>query len=249
MTLRALAAATGLLVATTTAAGAGTFPRFGAPCARADYMSAGVRVPAEFCPAPGSVTPAVVVLHGCGGFSTFDHRLATELPAFGISTLDVDYFARTPPPNRKGFCRHGGDPARAFPTWVSLVNDAQPRLQTLGIRVAGLVGWSLGGDLALATAASRGGVAFAAAVAFSGGPPAAATSPATLPPSMLLFGGRTDRDLVAQTRRLRRTRPALAARLRVYVYPAGTHQWPRLQGSVGIARAAAFLRALLAPRG
>src|SRR5579859_1917774 len=73
-------------------AAAGGFPHFGPGCARADFTSGNTKVGAELCRATHGVA-AVVVLHGCGGFSTFDHRLASDLPAYGISTLDVDYFA------------------------------------------------------------------------------------------------------------------------------------------------------------
>ena len=79
-------------------AGGRAFPRFGAGCARSDFSSAGATVRAELCSPSGSgPSPAVVVLHGCGGFSTFDHRLVAELPSFGIATLDVDFFGPTPP--------------------------------------------------------------------------------------------------------------------------------------------------------
>src|SRR5438105_3292933 len=80
------------------------FQHFGSGCSRDDFRSVGGRVRAELCRAPAGATRAVVILHGCGGFSTFDHRLAVELPRYGISTLDVDYFEPTPPSGRKGFC-------------------------------------------------------------------------------------------------------------------------------------------------
>jgi hypothetical protein len=59
-------------------------------------------VRAEFCRAGDGSGRAVIVLHGCGGFSTFDHRIVTRLPAYGISTLDVDYFGLTPRSATKG---------------------------------------------------------------------------------------------------------------------------------------------------
>jgi hypothetical protein len=72
-------------------AASGGFPRFGAGCTRDDFVSGGSTVRAELCRSKAGGGRAVVVLHGCGGFSTFDHRLVTTLPAYGISTLDVDY--------------------------------------------------------------------------------------------------------------------------------------------------------------
>src|SRR5712691_11008036 len=83
-------------VALAPASQAGEFPRFGGGCSRADFPSSGTTVRAELCRTSSPGGRAVVVLHGCGGFSTFDHRLAAELPQYGISTLDVDYFGPTP---------------------------------------------------------------------------------------------------------------------------------------------------------
>src|SRR5437868_7627655 len=109
--LRLLASA--IAVGALAAPAAHAFQRFPAGCVRADFSSSGGRVRSELCRAAPGAT-AVLVLHGCGGFSTFDHRLAVELPRAGISTLDVDYFGLTPPPGTKGFCgggarRAGGD--------------------------------------------------------------------------------------------------------------------------------------------
>ena len=103
--LRRLAATAGLALVAAGSAGAAAqgFPHFGAGCARADFRSGDATVRAERC-GPASGPRAVIVLHGCGGFGTFDHTLAVDLPRFGIATLDVDLFARTPPPGTKGFC-------------------------------------------------------------------------------------------------------------------------------------------------
>jgi hypothetical protein len=136
---------------------AAAFQHFGAGCTRDDFRSGSSTVRAELCRATGASPRAVVVLHGCGGFSTFDHRLATGLPRLGISTLDVDYFQLTPPPGRKGFCGfHGGtDP---FPTWMTVVHDAAAALgRAPGVdpKAVGIVGWSLGGGVALAGCVRR----------------------------------------------------------------------------------------------
>jgi dienelactone hydrolase len=202
-------------------------------------------VPSEFCRAGHSSTPAVIVLHGCGGFSTFDHRLATSLPSYGFATLDVDYFARTPPPNRRGFCWRGGDPFLALPTWISLVDDAQAKLRALHVHSVGIAGWSLGGDLALAAAAGPGSPRYAALAVFSGGPMSPILPVAMLPPTLLLFGGRTDRALIRQTGPFQHALRAAYVPSATYVYPDGTHDWRRHQGALGIARAAAFLHAYL----
>jgi dienelactone hydrolase len=233
------------LVALASVPQAPAFQHFGAGCARDDFRSKGSSVRAELCRASGASSRAVVVLHGCGGFSTFDHRLATELPRFGISTLDVDYFELTPPPGRKGFCGfHGAtDP---FPTWVTVVRDAAaalgraPGVDPKGI---GVVGWSLGGGLALAVASTQGGGhPFHAVAGFSTGGFGVESLTSSLPPTILLSGGRTDAIPLSETLPLFRALRAAHVPSALYVYPHGSHNWPGRQGTLGIEHAAAFLK-------
>jgi dienelactone hydrolase len=246
-----------LLVALAGASGASAartlhpFPRFTTPgCARHDFPSGGATVRAELCrardPADGR---AVVVLHGCGGFDTFDHRLAADLPAAGITTLYVQYFDPTPaPPGGKGFCGGRGfggpDP---FPIWQRAVVDAAAELRrTPGVNphAVGVVGWSLGAGLALSVAESSPH-AFDALAAFSAGAFGPVLEDAgRLPPSLFLVGTRDAfpvSDAVALRDAARRAHVPTA----LYVYPRGTHNWPGAQGTAGIARAARFLRASL----
>ena len=90
-----LTAAALLLPALAVPARPAGFPRFPTGCSRHDVRSGAITIRAELCLAGFIPRRAVVVLHGCGGFSTFDHRLVTGLPRFGISTLDLDYFVPT----------------------------------------------------------------------------------------------------------------------------------------------------------
>lgn len=230
-------------------AAGGGFPRFGTGCARRDFRSGGSTVRAELCRAGGGSGAAVVVLHGCGGFSTFDHRIVTTLPRYGISTLDVDYFGPTPPPGTKGFCNGGGfggfsDP---FPVWVTEAQDAAAALRaTPGIRRVGIVGWSLGGAVALEAAAGpKRPRPFAALAGFSTGGFRATSLASQLPPTILLSGGRTDAIPLAMTLPLYRALRAAHVPAQLYVYPRGSHDWPGRQGTLGIEHAAAFLRRYL----
>jgi dienelactone hydrolase len=244
MRLLAVAAAT-LVVAGSAAAGG--FPRFGAGCARTDFRSGSQIVRAEFCRAPGTRGAAVVVLHGCGGFSTFDHRLVTSLPGFGIATLDVDYFALTPPPGTQGFCNAAGAFESAFPLWVRVADDAAKKLRSLpGVRHVGVVGWSLGGGVAVAAAAGpRKSRPFQALAGFSTGSFGAASTASLEPPTILLSAGRTDAIPLVETLPLYRALRAAHVPSELYVYPRGSHNWPGRQGMLGIAHAAAFLRRYL----
>lgn len=224
------------------AAAAGSFPRFGAGCARADFTSGTTHVRAERCGRTSG--PVVVVLHGCGGFDTFDHSLAADLPHLGIATLDVDYFAPTPPSGTKGFCSVWTRPRQLFAAWERVAADAAATLRRRGYAKVGAVGWSLGAGVALATAEDRH--AFDAVAAFS-----AIASPATLagaralPPSIFLDGGRRDLVPPANARALYRAAHGAGVTSALYVYGDGTHEWPGRQGAAGRARAAAFLHRVL----
>ncbi|MFN2628206.1 MAG: dienelactone hydrolase family protein [Gaiellaceae bacterium] len=237
--------------AVTPAALASSFPRFGSQCSRADFISSGLIVRAELCRASSAGGRAVVVLHGCGGFSTFDHRLVSELPHYGISTLDVDYFGPTPSPRRRGFCGgarwRGGDP---FPVWVRAARDAAAALRaTRGVDPSGVgvVGWSLGGGVALAAAQGLKGLRpFDAVAGFStGGFGDSSPRSIELPPTILLSAGRTDAIPLAETLPLYRAIRRAHIPSALFVYPRGSHEWPHSQGTIGIKQAALFLRRFL----
>jgi len=250
--LRVVGLVAAIALATSLPAAAGGFPRFGAGCTRDDVAVAGRTVRAELCRAAAPASRAVVVLHGCGGFSTFDHRIVTSLPKDGISTLDVDYFALTPPPGGKGFCNAGASVGSAFPLWVRTVAAAAAKLRaTPGIsaRGVGVVGWSLGGGLAVAAAEELSQPrAFDAIAAFSTGSFGAEAEAAKLPATILLSAGRTDAIPLAETLPLYRALRAAGVPSSLFVYANGSHAWPGAQGTAGIARAAAFLRRYLRPR-
>jgi dienelactone hydrolase len=218
------------------------FPRFGPGCRRADFSSGGAAVRAMLC-GPTSGPRAVIVLHGCGGFDTFDHRLTAELPQDGIATLDVDYFGPTPPPGDTGFCHVWTRPLDLFAAWERVAADAAASLRAHFVHV-GAVGWSLGAGVALATAEDRH--AFGAVAAFS-----ALANPTTLyrarllPPAIFLDGGTHDIVPPANARALYAAAQGAGIRSALFVYGNGTHGWPGRQGAVGIARAAAFLRTVL----
>src|SRR5215470_13946017 len=68
------------------------FPRISSECHRADFSSRGHMVRAALCrPAGSARLPAVVVLHGCGGFGGIDEVLARDLPSHGVATYYIDY--------------------------------------------------------------------------------------------------------------------------------------------------------------
>lgn len=199
---------------------------------------------AEFCRAGDGSGRAVIVLHGCGGFSTFDHRIVTRLPAYGISTLDVDYFGLTPPVGHKGFCGGGGRDPNVFGVWTRIAIDAGAKLRQLpGVRRVGILGWSLGGGVAVRAAVTAHLMRpFGALVGFSTGAFGAESVASELPPTLLLSGGRTDAIPLQETLPLYQALKADHVPAALFVYPHGSHNWPGRQGALGIERAAAFLR-------
>ena len=240
--LRRLAAAAGIALVAAGSAGGATsgFPRFGAGCARADFTSGGATVRAERC-GPPSGRRAVIVLHGCGGFGTFDHTLAVDLPRFGIATLDVDLFARTPPPGTQGFCDGGGGAGAVdpFPLWEQTAADAARSLRAHYARV-GAVGWSLGAGVAIETAEDVH--AFQALAAFSAFAfPGNLTRAARLPPSIFLDGGSHDIVPPENARQLYAAARRAHVPSALFVYGNGSHGWPGAQGVAGRRRAAQFL--------
>jgi dienelactone hydrolase len=223
-------------------------PQIAPTCVRADFVSAGRSVRARLC-MPASTpsakrVPAVIVLHGCGGFGTLDQTLANRLPKHGIATDYVDYFGLTPRPGPKGFCNAHGTVQRAFPTWLRLARDATHALEhTQGIdpQHVGAIGWSLGGGVAL-VAAERYSKLFSALVLFSAAAFGTELQDANrLPATLVLSGGSGDivpvSDAVALYDALRRNR--VTAELRVY--PHGNHQWKHAQFDAGLRWTLAFL--------
>ena len=227
-----------------------TFPTIAPYCHRADFSSRGRSVRAALCRPPGTAsTPAVVVLHGCGGFGGIDQILARDLPLHGVATYYVDYFGLTPPPSARGFCGARVNFEQAFRIWQRVVVDATSALKRLpgvdGSRV-GAVGWSLGGGVALVTGEYGAGTTprrqspFRALVVLSAFD--AGRRVAALPPTLLLSGGSGDAVPVFHARALYRAlvRAHVPAELRIY--PHGTHQWKGAQRVAAERWIDAFLR-------
>jgi dienelactone hydrolase len=129
---------------------------------------------------------------------------------------------------------------------VTVVRDAAaalgraPGVDPKGI---GVVGWSLGGGLALAVASTQGGGhPFHAVAGFSTGGFGVESLAASLPPTILLSGGRTDAIPLSETLPLFQALRAAHVPSALYVYPHGSHNWPGRQGTLGIEHAAAFLK-------
>jgi len=228
------------------------FPRISPLCHRADFSSQGHMVRAALCrPAGSARLPAVVVLHGCGGFGGIDEVLARDLPSHGVATYYIDYFGLTPEPSKRGFC---GSPRieTAFATWQRTVVDATNALERMpGIdpRRVGAVGWSLGGGLALVTGEYGAGTtplrhspfhALVVLSAFDHGGQVGA-----LPPTLVLSGGSGDAVPVSDAKALYQSLRAAHVPAVLHIYTHGTHEWKGRQRIAGEHWTFEFLRRYL----
>jgi len=213
------------------------FPSIAPYCHRADFSSRRHTVRAALCRKAGTADlPAVVVLHGCGGFGGIDQILARDLPLHGVATYYVDYFGLTPPPSARGFCGARVNFEKTFRTWQRVVVDATNALKRMpgveGTHV-GAVGWSLGGGLALVTGEYGAGTTprrtspFKALVVLSAFD--VGRRVAVLPPTLLLSGGSGDAVPVFDARALYRKLVLSHVPAELRVYPHGTHQWKGAQ--------------------
>ena len=193
---------------------------------------------AERCGA-ASGRRAVVVLYGCGGFDTFDHSLAADLPSFGITTLYIDYFAPTLAVRPGAYCSLWTYSNRLFPKWEATVIRAG---EALGRRFAsvGVVGWSLGAGLAIASAERSH--RFKAVAAFSAIAYQQVLAGANkLPPSIFLTGGPNDIVKPINARRLAAAAERAHVTTQLFDFGNGVHDWPGRQGEIGRTVAARFL--------
>jgi len=174
----------------------------GALTSIADGQEGEPTLPAYLARPPGhGPFPAVVVLHGCGGFGSVPVSWADRLARWGYVALAPDSLT---PHGRTTGCRSGApeqahDALRALDFLASQSFVRRDRIALLGI--------SWGGGAALA-AFERGGIAqghareFRSAVAFY--PPCAGSNGLMMGPTLILVGERDDwtpaddcRDLAA----------------------------------------------------
>jgi uncharacterized protein len=185
-------------------------------------------------PAASGAVPAVVIAHGSGGVDGRGDYHAEALNRAGIATLEIDMWG---PRGLKGGPQ--GRPRRLSETYP----DVYGALQWLASRAdvdpqrIGIMGFSWGGALAVATASARlteqftgGKDKFAAHVGFY--PtcwsflPRAAEFKMTGAPVKILVGDKDDYDSPDACQRLLDALPAESrALVALTVYPGGYHGW------------------------
>jgi dienelactone hydrolase len=164
--------------------------------------------------------PALVVLHGCGGFGPADVVAAEVLKSYGYVALALDSLGRL------NVCTHGidGDVAEAFDAhtalgWLARQNFVDPD------RVA-LLGFSMGGAAALASV-EAGPIEkihrrhFRAAIAYD---PGCLSRPGVMTvPTLILNGDKDDWSRASHCRKMMARRRGKGAPATLIVYPGATH--------------------------
>jgi carboxymethylenebutenolidase len=240
------------------------------------FRSGGTPIPVEvFEPAAEGKYPAVVLLHTLDGLEgdcgTFYRCAAGKCAARGYVVFLVHYFDRTAARNedwqalRGQFlrCAKGDDAGDAdreklrdhFNAWVETVRDAvafaRSRPEVDGDRV-GLVGFSLGGFLALTVAAEED-LRIAAVVDFFGGLPEERWEGLKqLPPTLVFHGDRDQTVPVRQAEALRDWLTAHQVPGEVKIYSGVDHVFLQPKGGLSLLavadaqqRTAAFLQKYL----
>jgi len=149
---------------------------------RARYKSGGANITIEqFCPQRSiGQSPAILLLHGLGGVTSPHfpyYKEARALAELGYCVYLPRYLDAAHAPGQ-------------YPKWVQAILDA---VEYTGARRIGLIGYSLGASVALATAAAD--PRFGAVVALSGSLPDEYFGLLTTLPPLLVIHGQDDRTV------------------------------------------------------
>jgi dipeptidyl aminopeptidase/acylaminoacyl peptidase len=233
-----------------------------AECKEVTYDSGGAPVRAMLCHPAGEQAdlPAVIYLHGSGaeyvppGFPVSLEEMMPvgvyrDLAEEGFVSLGIFYFSQLPeagenPDTYDATFRE--DLLELRPSWRRIIKDglaflkSQPEVADDRI---GLVGWSLGGSLALPCAAEV--AEYKAVVVLSGyisdadNPDAIADG---LPPVLILHGESDDMVPVEYAYRIRDVLEEAGVPYELVVIPGGDHLWRDEQGEEGFERMIQFLK-------
>lgn len=209
------------------------------------FSSSGVPVRIDsFIPIGGSRFPAVIALHGSGGFHEgFANDPARLLASNGFAVFILHYFERTGTSwaDRTTIERN-------FPVWMSVVKDAITHIgmsPSVDRRRIGLLGFSLGGYLAVSVAATDARVK--AVVEFFGGlPNELATNVHAMPPILILHGDADRVVPVTEAHKLEDVLKRTGSTYAIKIYSGVGHGFSGLTMFDSAQRTLAFLRTHLA---
>jgi dipeptidyl aminopeptidase/acylaminoacyl peptidase len=203
--------------------------------------------------------PAIVLLHGAGaetvppGFPYSPEEMMPvgvyrDLTEQGFVSLGIFYFSQMPAAeeNPDEYIASAGDIAVSMSSWREIINDglaflkAQPEVADDRI---GLVGYSLGGRLALLCAAEvpeyEAVVGLSASTYDLDNLDAVADA---LPPVLLLHGESDDMVSVEEAYKIRDLLEEAGVPHELVVIPGGDHTWREEQGEEGFERMVQFLK-------
>lgn len=188
-------------------------------------------------PAMEGIRPAVLVLHGSGGVSDFPEDVR-ELANRGYITMAPHYFESTGTSwaDLDSIRRHGL-------TWGQTVLDAvecATRLPNVDFQSIGLLGFSLGGYLAIAVAAHDRRVKCVAEF-FGGVPERFLPSIEYLPPTLIVHGEDDDVVPVRHALELKQLCEKKGFYFEMELYPGAGHNFSGASMRTAIQRVIAFL--------
>lgn len=188
-------------------------------------------------PAMGGIRPAVLVLHGSGGVSDFPEDVR-ELANRGYITLAPHYFESTGTSwaDLDSIRRHGL-------TWGQTLLDAVEfarRLPNIDSQSIGLLGFSLGGYLAIAVAAHDRRIKCVAEF-FGGVPERFLPSIEHLPPTLILHGQDDEIVPVRHAIELKQLCEKKGFHFEMELYPGAGHNFSGAFMRTAMGRAMVFL--------
>ncbi len=169
--------------------------------------------------------PAVIILHGSGPRIRAHNPMedmCEELASAGYYAEYIEYYSQTDDvtPGQRAKMRE------YFPVWMGEIRagiDALDSDRRIDPRRIGMMGFSLGAFLSLATGATDPGK-IAAIVEYYGGLPAALEPmAANLPPTLILHGDADQLVPVAQARELDKLLTETGRPHEIHIYPGANH--------------------------
>lgn len=205
---------------------------------RLAYQSSGKQIAAEvFYSDDRQRHPALVVLHGSGGYRDFG-TLAQFITSQGYAVIVPHYFEATGThwADQRAIALHGL-------TWAQAIDDAitfAAKLPFVDQERIGLTGFSLGAYLAVAIAADDERVK--AVVEFFGGiPPEVAQRVRRLPPILILHGEQDNLVPLSEGLRLKQLCEQRGVCVEMETYPGAGHSFPPIVMLQAAQRALEFL--------
>ncbi len=209
----------------------------------ASFESSGQRITVQqFLPVAAGKYPAIIALHGSGGIrESWSEQPSKLMAGQGYSVFVIHYFERTGTSWADQETTH-----RHFPDWMRTVGDAITFASgnpSVDANRVGLLGFSLGGYLALSVASVDPRVK--AVVEFFGGMPEELQGFNRMPPVLILHGEEDRVVPVTEATRLQQLLERAGTPYEMKLYPGAGHGFSGMQFLDAGQRAVKFLKKYL----